>query len=269
MFYCLYSVSERGSHLDSYLLDSSCTTTGTGVNRYSNQSDKLLPNGNGYTPLPTTMENGVNDLSVMDCSVIDSEYVTEYCQNKMQVSNEKRRYSSGSEDDENDNISRESTSKNRLSFLSTDSDLKIQSDFVSETDGVNFIDETEKKEDKFVQNKDSIGEFAREFIYNLIDSVKKEFPDTKDKNEVPDTKDKTMFDCVEDTQEKTGNDADKVTADKIKSSPNIVEVVIKESAPNVLSVVNDSYHSEPMIDMFCQPLLRRSLDRNEEEMNQT
>ena len=224
------------------------------------------------------MENGVNDLSVMDCSVIDSEYVTEYCQNKMQVSNEKRRYSSGSEDDENDNISRESTSKNRLSFLSTDSDLKIHSDFVSETDGVNFIDETEKKEDKFVQNKDSIGEFAREFIYNLIDSVKKEFPDTKDKTEVPDTKDKselpdtkdkTMFDCVEDTQGKTGKDTDKVTADKTKSSPNIVEVVIKESAPNVLSVVNDSYHSEPMIDMFCQPLLRRSPDRNEDEMNQT
>ena len=237
----------------------------------------------------------------MDCSVIDSEYVTEYCQNKMQVSNEKRRYSSGSEDDENDNISRESTTKNRLSFLSTDSDLKIQSDFMSETDGVNFIDETEKIDKKVgekSENKDSIGEFAREFIYNLIDSVKKEFPDIKDKTEVTDNKintevtdnksnievkdnksnievtdtknnANTTIDTVKDTQKKTDSDANKVTADKTKSPSSMVEVVFKESAPNTIVVENDSYHSEPMIDMFCQPLLGRVPSREADDRNQS
>ena len=242
--------------MDSYLLDSSCTTTGTGVNRYSNQSDKLLPNGNSYMPLPTHLENGVNDLSVMDCSVVDSEYVTEYCQNKMKVSNEKRHYSSGSEDDENDNISRESTNKNRLSFLSTDSELKIQSDFVSETDDVDFIDETDNKDEKIDKNKDSIGEFAREFINNLIDSVKKEFPDTKDKS---------IYDCPENTQEKTSKDVNS----KTNSTPNVVTVVIKaDSTPNVVSVVNNNYHSEPVIDMSRQLLLGSLPDMNG-DLNQT
>lgn len=228
------TTKKRGSNLDSYLLDSSCTTTGTGVNRYSYQSDKLLPNGqNPYVPLPTHMENGVNDLSVFDCSVVDSEYVTEYCQQSMQVSREKRRYSSGSEDDEKDNISRESTNKNRLSFLSTDSELKIQSDFVSENDDsmINYVDENE---DNLNGDNDKIGEFAKDFIHNLIESVKKEFPDTKDKS---------IYDCLDDSQEKTAKDLNKLP------------VVKTNSTPNVRVVVDYNFHGEPDIDMSSQPLL--------------
>ena len=233
--------------MDSYLLDSSCTTTGTGVNRYSNQSDKLLPNGqNPYVPLPTHMESGVNDLSVMDCSMVDSEYVTEYCQQSMQVSNEKRRYSSGSEDDENDNISRESTNKNRLSFLSTDSELKIQSDFVSENEDcpVNCEDDLENK---MIENKDKIGEFAKDFISNLIESVRKEFPDTKDKS---------IYDCVGDTQDKTKTD--------FMKKP----VLKTNSTPNVQVVVSCNFHSEPAMDTSSQPLLGSLPDING-ELNQT
>lgn len=249
--------------MDSYLLDSSCTTTGTGVNRYSNQSDKLLPNGqNPYTPLPTHMENGINDLSVIDCSVVDSEYVTEYCQNNMKVINEKRRYSSGSEDDENDNISRESTNKNRLSFLSTDSNLKIQSGVASENEDsvVNFRDDNEAKDDKMDKNVDSIGEFARDFIHNLIESVKKEFPDTKDKS---------IYDCLGDTQEQIGKNMNQLTIPKTHSTPNVVTVVIKtNSTPDVQEVVNSNYHSEPVIDMSRQPLLG-SLPEMNGDLNQT
>lgn len=242
------TAKKRSSNLDSYLLDSSCTTTGTGVNRYSNQSDKLLPNGqNPYSPLPTHMESGVNDLSVFDCSVVDSEYVTEYCQQNMQVSNEKRRYSSGSEDDEKDNISRASTNKNRLSFLSTDSELKIQSDFVSENeDSINYVDENEdniKNEDNINENKDKIGEFAKDFINNLIESVRKEFPDTKDKS---------IYDCLEGTQEKNKKDFNKIP------------VVKTNSTPNVQVVVNCNFHSEPVMDMSSQPLLGSLPDMNGE-----
>ncbi|KAK3090794.1 hypothetical protein FSP39_014692 [Pinctada imbricata] len=70
------------------------------------------------------------DLSVMDCSVIDTEYVSEYCQNQMQVSMEKRRYSSGSED-ANDSADDAVENKNRLSVLSDDSAIKNISDFAS------------------------------------------------------------------------------------------------------------------------------------------
>lgn len=131
------SFADRRS-LDSFLRSdvSSGTTTGTGVNRYSNQSDKLLPNGqNVYTALPTHYEGGViGDLSVIDASVIDSEYVTEYCQHNMDVSKEKRRYSTGSEDSDNadqkDNISRDSISK----ILAAESDLKLNSEFNSDNE---------------------------------------------------------------------------------------------------------------------------------------
>lgn len=74
----------------------------------------------------------VGDLSVADCSVIDSEFVSEYCHNHLQVSLEKRRYSSGSEDEGIE----ESIGNNRLSVLSEDSATKHPSDFVpSDVDG--------------------------------------------------------------------------------------------------------------------------------------
>lgn len=87
--------------------------------------------------MPTHYEDAVNgSLSVVDCSVVDSEYVTEYCQHALQVTNEKREYSSGSEseDEGKDNISHDALSKNRLSFLSMDSNMKLNSDFTSDTE---------------------------------------------------------------------------------------------------------------------------------------
>lgn len=140
MLLCALLFADRKSECDSFLRSdtNSGSTTGTAVNRYSNQSDKLLPNGqNVYTAMPTHYEDAVNgDLSVVDCSVIDSEFVSEYCQNALQVRNEKKQYSSGSEseDEGKDNISRDSLSKNRLSFLSTDSNLKLHSDFTSDNE---------------------------------------------------------------------------------------------------------------------------------------
>ena len=248
-------LTERGSNLDSYLLDSSCTTTGTGVNRYSNQSDKLLPNGqNPYVPLPTHLETGVNDLSVIDCSVIDSEYVTEYCQQNMQVSKEMRRYSSGSEDDENDNdnVSRESTNKNRLSFLSTDSELKIQSDFVSDNGSIkaNYVDENDANVD---EKNDKVGEFAKDFISNLIESVRKEYPDTKDKN---------IYDCLENRQEKPEKDTSR--QEKSEKDSNKIAIVKTNSTPNIQTVVNGNFHSAPILDMPSQPLLGSLPDINGE-----
>ena len=235
--------------MDSYLLDSSCTTTGTGVNRYSNQSDKLLPNGqNAYTPLPTHIEPGVNDLSVIDCSVIDSEYVTEYCHQNMQVSNEKRRYSSGSEDDVNDNVSRESTSKNRLSYLSTDSELKIQSDFAdNDSCKINYIDGNDEKVD---EKKDNVGEFAKDFISNLIDSVRKEFPETKDKN---------IYDCLENRE---NLDKETNSQEKLENKTTKLLAVKTNSTPNIQVVANGDVHSEPIVDMQRQPLLRSLPDIN-------
>ncbi|XP_059142872.1 adhesion G protein-coupled receptor L3-like isoform X5 [Physella acuta] len=73
---------------------------------------------NGHAQLPPFYETGgmVGELSeYIDCSVIDSEYVSEYCQHNMQVCMEEKRYSTGSEDSkivpapimirENDNLS--------------------------------------------------------------------------------------------------------------------------------------------------------------------
>ncbi|KAL4235754.1 G-protein coupled receptor 2 [Mactra antiquata] len=145
----------RRSDLDSFLRSdvSSGNTTGTGVNRYSNQSEKLLPNGqNVYTAMPTHYEGGiVGELSVVDGSVIDSEYVSEYCQNNLQVCKEEKMYSSGSDSEDEcqkDNASHDSVSKNRLSFLSTDSNLKLNSDFASDTEGskINILDVEEGRD---------------------------------------------------------------------------------------------------------------------------
>ncbi|CAL1548473.1 unnamed protein product [Lymnaea stagnalis] len=78
----------------------------------------ITKNGpNQLTPCYET-EGVVGDLSeYIDCSVVDSEFVSEYCRHNMQVSMEEKRYSTGSEDSkiipasnnlrlpENDNLS--------------------------------------------------------------------------------------------------------------------------------------------------------------------
>ncbi|XP_052257058.1 adhesion G protein-coupled receptor L3-like isoform X2 [Dreissena polymorpha] len=133
---------KRRSNLDSYLISDSSSgcTVRTALNRYSNQSDKLLPNGqNVYSAMPTHFEGeNVNDLSIQDCSVIDSEFVSEYCQNNLRVINEKREYSSGSEsdDDKEKKLSKsvDSINKDRLSLLSKDSMAKVHSEFTSDNE---------------------------------------------------------------------------------------------------------------------------------------
>ena len=88
---------------------------------------------NGVSPLGTCYEDidGIaGDLSgAFDCSVIDSEVVTEYCHNNLQVSRELRRYSSGSEDCQPS--SDEEKEKDRLSTLSYDSIVKNRDSFIS------------------------------------------------------------------------------------------------------------------------------------------
>lgn len=109
--------------------------------------------GNGYThgymyANTVEPEGGiVGDLSVADCSVIDSEYVSEYCHNKMQVSMEKRRYSSGSEEEGHEE---NNDHKNRLSVLSEDSAVK-NSDFVSTEAELSY---SEMSEDDSEKSKD-------------------------------------------------------------------------------------------------------------------
>ena len=46
----------------------------------------------------------VGDLSVAECSVVDSEYVTEYCHNNMQVSMEKSEFFTAESSDNTDNL---------------------------------------------------------------------------------------------------------------------------------------------------------------------
>ncbi|XP_062578601.1 adhesion G protein-coupled receptor L2-like [Saccostrea cucullata] len=80
---------------------------------------------NGYLRPYPEYEAILGDLSEVNCSVIDSEYVSEYCQNRLQVSKETNAYSSES-DNEDD---RDQPEKNRLSILSKDSAEKNDSDF--------------------------------------------------------------------------------------------------------------------------------------------
>ncbi|XP_052775573.1 adhesion G protein-coupled receptor L2-like isoform X2 [Mya arenaria] len=128
----------RRSDLDSFLRSdtSSGCTVGTALNRYSNQSEKLLPNGgNVYCSMPTHFEGGiVGDLSVVEGSIVDSEYMTEYCQHALQVTNEKKNYSSGEEDSDVDDKDNISISKDRLSLLSKESMPKLNADFTSDNE---------------------------------------------------------------------------------------------------------------------------------------
>lgn len=112
-----------------------------------------FPTSNGKPPQQNGHAQGyhddggiVGDLSVLDCSIVDSEYVSEYCQQNMLVtyenkrspipeeeySDEKKRFSSASDD---------SIIKNRESFASTDKDGVESSDDESdrnkESDGLN------------------------------------------------------------------------------------------------------------------------------------
>ena len=243
MYTCIL-FSDRRSDLDSFLRSdtSSGCTTGTGLNRYSNQSDKLLPNGqNVYTALPTHHEGGVNgELSVIDCSVVDSENVTEYCQHQLNVSTEKRRYSSGSEDMENevqDTDLRDSTSRYRLSFLSTDSNLKITSEFNSDNEDSNVNDAVINVDSETLALTKTQ---ATENEQNLINNILNIYENTKD-SQIPQDPLVSISQVERDKQ----------------SEPDLSEgKKFTESAPDLKQTVHSvPEYSNFTSDMSKQPLL--------------
>ncbi|XP_021379001.1 adhesion G protein-coupled receptor L2-like isoform X2 [Mizuhopecten yessoensis] len=125
--------SDPRSDLDSYSSREQTIYTHGGSGRHSNK--KSNGHSNGHIPHHRDMDGIAGDLSVADCSVIDSEYVSEYCHNNLQVSRETHRYSSASEETDH-MISEEPIEKDRLSALSTDSALKCNSEFASSADGI-------------------------------------------------------------------------------------------------------------------------------------
>ncbi|KAH9515232.1 Adhesion G protein-coupled receptor L3 [Bulinus truncatus] len=72
----------------------------------------------------------------LDCSVVDSEFVSEYCQHNMQVSMEEKRYSSGSEDSRGVSTlnSLKVLENDNLSTLSLASSSRIPSSVVSSSE---------------------------------------------------------------------------------------------------------------------------------------
>ncbi|XP_060070352.1 adhesion G protein-coupled receptor L2-like [Ylistrum balloti] len=125
--------SDPRSDLDSYSSREQTIYTHGGSGRHSNR--KSNGHSNGHIPHHRDMDGIAGDLSVADCSVIDSEYVSEYCHNNLQVSRETHRYSSASEETDH-MITEEPIEKDRLSALSTDSALKYNSEFASSADGI-------------------------------------------------------------------------------------------------------------------------------------
>lgn len=125
--------SDPRSDLESYSSREQTTYSHGGSGRHSNR--KPNSHSNGHIPHHRDLDGIAGDLSVADCSVIDSEYVSEYCHNNLQVSRETHRYSSASEETDH-MISEEPIEKDRLSALSTDSALKYNSEFASSADGI-------------------------------------------------------------------------------------------------------------------------------------
>ncbi|XP_012941592.1 uncharacterized protein LOC101864474 isoform X2 [Aplysia californica] len=109
----LRSDGENSSSRDNSTAPSSLNGYVYNPQMYSNGHSKapLLMNNNGgvkgsnngqlLTPCYETLDGVAGDLSeYLECSVVNSEFVSEYCQDNMQVSQERRRYSTGSEDSE-------------------------------------------------------------------------------------------------------------------------------------------------------------------------
>lgn len=85
------------------------------------------------------VQSGADELSTFDCSVIDSELVSEYCQTNLQVNQEQNRLSPVSSNESLTPSYTDSIEKNRLSLLSKDSDLQKNNSFSS--DKVPVLDE--------------------------------------------------------------------------------------------------------------------------------
>lgn len=141
----------------------------TPIVRNSSCNGRQLPKeSNGYLePKNHEYEAILGDLSEVNCSVIDSEYVSEYCHKELQVSRETKGYSSGSEDEEEGH---EQFEKNRLSILSEDSIAKNESDFgVSQQN----ITETEFLLEKTLSEKNLLNKTQDEKSHINCDSLGK------------------------------------------------------------------------------------------------
>lgn len=141
------------------------------IRQPSSNSRKVPKETNGYLePNQHEYEAILGDLSEVNCSVIDSEYVSEYCHKELQVSRETNGYSSESDNDEG----HDQFEKNRLSILSEDSAVKNESEFgVSQQN----ITETEFLLEKTVSEKNLLNRTQDETSRINCDSLgKKLYP---------------------------------------------------------------------------------------------
>jgi hypothetical protein len=129
---------------------------------------------NGHAPQYHEYEAVLGDLSEVNCSVIDSEYVSEYCQKELQVSKETNGYSSESD---NEDPQRDQVEKNRLSILSKDSAEKNSSDFNLSHQNMADFTETELLLEKSVSEKNLLNKAVDEKSRINSDSLgKKLYP---------------------------------------------------------------------------------------------
>ena len=115
--------------------------TSNNNNRKSSRSSTFRSNGTASHLLKPVEVNGITgELSeVLDCSVVDSEFVSEYCQQNLRVSAEVKRYSTASEDSGHGDRAGEEerdaeVDLDRLAALSVQSLSKYQPHLVSSSD---------------------------------------------------------------------------------------------------------------------------------------
>ncbi|XP_048757529.2 adhesion G protein-coupled receptor L3-like isoform X2 [Ostrea edulis] len=147
----------------------------TPIIRNSNSNGRYPhPEPNGHIPPYHEYEAVLGDLSEVNCSVIDSEYVSEYCQKELQVSKEINGYSSESDSEE---PQRDQVEKNRLSILSKDSTEKNSADFNLSHQNMADFTETELLLEKSVSEKNLLNKSVNEKSRINCDSLgKKLYP---------------------------------------------------------------------------------------------
>ncbi|XP_064607497.1 adhesion G protein-coupled receptor L2-like isoform X2 [Liolophura sinensis] len=135
----------------------------------SNQNGFIYTPGqnNGHQQTNTEHHSGINgDLSVVDCSVVDSEFVSEYCQENMKAHKDTPQKVSPYNADESIyhvyeepmfrnkkplNNSDDSIIKNRLSFMSTDT-----------KDGIHYSEVSDEELFRMTEKEKRLSEYERE-----------------------------------------------------------------------------------------------------------
>lgn len=151
-----YLSSSGPSSSDGVVTSHLSSETSNNNNRKLSQQSATHSNASDSRFLRTAEMSGIaGELSeILDCSVVDSEFVSEYCRDKMQVSAEVKRYSTSSEDsgggDELDEESEGDVEEklDRLAALSVESLSKRQSYVISTSD----LGEGEKKNERGVES---------------------------------------------------------------------------------------------------------------------